>query len=43
MGKGGYVPPWAGGWLPNILLFILGGYLLYLRSTNREFPKLFSR
>jgi lipopolysaccharide export system permease protein len=40
LGKGGHVPPWMGGWTPNIALFSIGGYLLYLRSTNREFPKL---
>lgn len=40
LGDGGHVPPWVGAWVANILLFLIGSYLLYLRSTNREFPKL---
>jgi lipopolysaccharide export system permease protein len=40
LGEGGHVPPWVGAWTPDIVLFLIGAYLLYLRSTNREFPKL---
>lgn len=40
LGKGSQVAPWVGGWLPNIALFVIGSYLLYLRSTNRDLPKL---
>ena len=43
LGKGSHVQPWLGAWLPNIVLFTVGGYLLYLRAANREFPKLFAR
>ena len=43
LGKGSHVPPWLGAWLPNMVLFAVGGYLLYLRASNREFPKLFAR
>ena len=40
LGKGGHVSPLVAGWLPNTVLLIIGGYLLYLRSTNRELPRL---
>ncbi len=40
LGKGGRVPPFVAAWLPNTLMFTVGTYLLYLRSTNRELPKL---
>ncbi len=39
LGKGNHVSPIVAGWLPNALLLIIGCYLLYLRSTNRELPK----
>jgi LPS export ABC transporter permease LptG len=39
LGKGDHVSPLVAGWLPNALLLIIGCYLLYLRSTNRELPK----
>ncbi len=40
LGKGGHLSPFLAGWLPNIFLFLTGLYFLYLRSTNRELPKL---
>ena len=43
LGKGNHVPPLAAAWIPNAVLVVIGIYLLYLRSTNREAPKLFSR
>ncbi len=43
LGKGGHVPPIVAAWTPNAVLFIIGAYLLFLRSTNREMPRLFSR
>ena len=43
LGKGNHLPPIAAAWIPNALLVLTGSYLLYLRSTNREAPKLFSR
>ncbi len=36
LGKGGHVSPFAAAWMPNIGLMLVGLYLLYLRSTNRE-------
>lgn len=43
LGKGGRVPPMVAGWTPNALLVLIGLYLLYLRSTNREPFRIFSR
>ena len=43
LGKGNHLPPIAAAWIPNAALVLIGSYLLYLRSTNREPPKLFSR
>jgi lipopolysaccharide export system permease protein len=43
LGKGGHVSPLVAGWLPNGILFTIGLYLLYLRSTNRELPRLIFR
>jgi lipopolysaccharide export system permease protein len=40
LGKGGRVSPVVAGWLPNTILLVLGLYLLFLRSTNRELPRL---
>ena len=40
LGKGGHVSPLVAGWLPNTVLMTIGLFLLYLRSTNRELPKL---
>jgi LPS export ABC transporter permease LptG len=39
-GKGGRLPPFVAAWGPNVLFFAIGMLLLYLRSTNRELPKL---
>jgi lipopolysaccharide export system permease protein len=36
LGEGSRVPAWAAAWLPNLLFAIIGIYLLYLRSTNRD-------
>jgi lipopolysaccharide export LptBFGC system permease protein LptF len=43
LGKGGHVSPVVAGWFPNTVLLGIGLYLLYLRSTNRELPRLFFR
>ena len=43
LGKGNHLPPFPAAWIPNTLLVLVGSYLLYLRSTNREAPKFFSR
>jgi lipopolysaccharide export system permease protein len=39
LGKGDYVSPAVAAWTPDLALALIGCYLLYLRSTNREFPK----
>lgn len=39
-GKGYRVPAVVAGWLPIVLFGAMGLYLLYLKGTNREFPKL---
>lgn len=40
LGKGGRLPGWVSGWLPNLVFGGVGLLLLYLRSTNRELPRL---
>lgn len=40
LGKDNLISPVMAAWLPDALLAAIGCYLLYLRSTNREFPKL---
>jgi LPS export ABC transporter permease LptG len=40
MGKSYLIPPWLGAWAPNLLLLIVGSTLFYLRSENKELPKL---
>ena len=36
LGKGGHVPPYVAGWVPNAVMLVIGMYLLWLRSTNRD-------
>jgi lipopolysaccharide export system permease protein len=36
LGEGSRVAPWIAAWLPNLLFAVIGLYLLYLRSTNRD-------
>ncbi|HEY4282487.1 MAG TPA: LptF/LptG family permease [Chthoniobacterales bacterium] len=36
LGEGDRVPAWAAAWTPNLIFTVIGLYLLYLRSTNRE-------
>lgn len=36
LGKGSHVPPFVAAWTPNAMLLLIGGYLLYVRSSNRE-------
>ena len=40
MGKGSRLSPEIAVWTPRILFGVIGLYLLWLRSTNRELPKL---
>jgi lipopolysaccharide export LptBFGC system permease protein LptF len=40
LGKGGRIPPFAAAWGPMIAFFAVGCVMLWLRSTNRELPKL---
>jgi len=39
LGKTNAVPAWLGAWGPNLLLFMIGIGLFYLRSENKELPK----
>lgn len=43
LGKGSHVSPVVAAWTPNAILVVIGSYLLYLRSTNREPFMIFSR
>jgi lipopolysaccharide export system permease protein len=36
LGEGSRIPAWTAAWLPNALFALIGLYLLYLRSTNRD-------
>jgi lipopolysaccharide export system permease protein len=36
LGEGSRVPAWTAAWLPNLIFAVIGLYLLYLRSTNRD-------
>jgi lipopolysaccharide export system permease protein len=40
LGKGGRIPPFVAAWGPMIAFFAAGLYLLWMRSTNRDLPKL---
>ncbi len=40
LGKGDRVPPAVAAWFPNALFAALGLFLLWMRSTNRDFPTL---
>jgi hypothetical protein len=40
LGKGARIPPMMAAWSPDILFGIIGVYLLWLRSNNRELPSL---
>lgn len=41
LGKGARVSPFTAAWTSNIIFIVIGVYLLYLRSENRELPRLF--
>jgi len=38
LGEGDRVSPIVAAWTPNVIFFLIGLYLLRLRSTNREVP-----
>lgn len=40
LGKGARIPATLAAWGPNVFFAAIGLFLLYLRSTNRELPKL---
>ena len=40
LGKGSHMNPALAAWLPDMIFFSLGLILLYVRSSNRELPKL---
>jgi len=39
LGKGDRVPAFVAAWTSNVVFTVIGCYLLYLRSNNRELPK----
>ena len=39
LGKGSRLSPAVAAWSPTVLFLLIGFYLLYLKSTNRELPK----
>lgn len=43
LGKGMRVSPEIAAWTPNAIIALIGLFLLYLRSTNRDFSNLFVR
>jgi lipopolysaccharide export LptBFGC system permease protein LptF len=40
LGKGGHLPPQVAPWIPNAIFGLVGGLMLYLRSQNKELPKI---
>ncbi len=40
LGKGARVSPFAAAWGPLIAFFVIGLFLLWFRSTNRDLPKI---
>lgn len=40
LGKGNRIPAWIAGWGPILVFMIIGMYLLWVRATGRELPKL---
>ncbi|MEO8044512.1 MAG: LptF/LptG family permease [Spartobacteria bacterium] len=38
LGEGDRVSPVTAAWMPNVIFFVIGLYLLRLRATNRETP-----
>ena len=40
LGKGDRIPAWIAAWGPVLIFFVIGLYLLWIRATGREFPKL---
>jgi lipopolysaccharide export LptBFGC system permease protein LptF len=43
LGKGMHLTPWAAAWVPTIVLGVIGLFVLYFRSTNRDLTSLFVR
>lgn len=43
LGKGMRVTPVVAAWTPNLVVAIIGLFLLYLRSSNRDLASIFSR
>jgi lipopolysaccharide export LptBFGC system permease protein LptF len=39
-GNAGRISPFTAAWGPIIVFFVAGLYLLWLRSTNRDLPKI---
>jgi lipopolysaccharide export LptBFGC system permease protein LptF len=43
LGRANRMPPLAAAWVPLAVLFLIGLFLLWLRSANRDFASLFLR
>jgi lipopolysaccharide export system permease protein len=43
LGKGGRLDPLVAAWLPNAAFLAVGLLMLYVRSANRELPRLFAK
>lgn len=43
LGKGDRISPWTAAWAPNLFVGTIGLVLLWLRNSNRDLPKLFSK
>jgi lipopolysaccharide export system permease protein len=39
LGEGDRISPWVAAWTPNLIFTMIGLYLLYLRSSNRDVPR----
>ena len=39
LGEGERIPAWIAAWTPNLIFAVIGLFLLYLRSTNRDAPR----
>lgn len=36
LGEGARIPPWIAAWAPNVFFAVVGLFLLYLRTSNRD-------
>ncbi len=43
LGKAARLPSEAAGWTPTVVFFLIGAFLLWMRSSNRDLASLFTR